>query len=152
MKEMEVKVKILDRNAIFKSFQEDNKIQIQLILPEVLQTNIAFWRLEPKWFFIVDTKINSCHDKNKIFTKAIFLKFVNKLMSRIKRSNKIARIIVSEETSLNSLLGRHYSLDYILGNEVFRSLRDYNFLKKYSRFGWESELKNGIKSIPFFLI
>ena len=41
--------------------------------------------MHPKWMFIVDTRVNSVHDKQKEFTQEYFEKFVKKFMRYIQK-------------------------------------------------------------------
>ena len=142
MKKMIISRKIYNQKVIFKSFDDEEGIQIQMEVPNILQICVSDWKLHPKWMFIVDTRINPSYDKQKIFTQEYFEKFVNKFMWHISKNKEIAELLISGETQINYLLGRYYRLDALLSPELFSPLRStYNFNKHVEKHRWGWELK-----------
>lgn len=140
MKKMIISRKIYNQEVLFKSFEDKEGIQIQMEVPNVLQTSVMDWKLHPKWMFIVDTQINSFHDKQKEFTQEYFEKFVTKWY--ISRNKEISKLLVSGETEINYLLGRHYNLDVLLNPKLFSPLTStYSFNKHVKKHSWDWELK-----------
>lgn len=142
MKKMVISRKIHNQEVLFKSFEDEKGIQIQMEVPNVLQVSVCDWKLHPKWMFIVDTQINSIYDKHKVFTMWYFEEFVNKFMRYISRNKEIAELLVSGETKINYLLGRHHRLDALINSELFSTLTStYNFNKRVEKHSWGWKLK-----------
>jgi len=150
MKILKIKKELGGRLVYFIAYYEcgkwSNEIQIRLKIPHVRHQSCLSWKFETKDIHLLDTQINSCHDKQKVFTEGYFNKFVDMFMKAITKKN--ALLLVSEDTKVGYFFGTHYQLDEITSKTFFSDLR-YNdrISHKLKPFSWRTKIKAGLEPI-----